>query len=160
MITVKEKAAVLITCKFFGDPKPDVIWKKYNGGNEDHIHEDTKTPFSNSTLFQVESDVRIDQTKKSDYGDYSCQAKNDYGTVVKNISLVVQCKFTGCILLWLCTKSLEELGSNSTFSLVRINTTSFYYPFPNVIVVNIWKKVTQNLAAPPCTTCLLTRHIH
>ena len=87
--------AVTLQCTFHADPLPDVYWSK-NGLTIVSAGRmaPTKIVQNNNTLTIVKSLLTIAGTQIGDAGKYTCHAKNQNGTIQKELDLVVLCEFS------------------------------------------------------------------
>lgn len=69
-----------LTCIVHGNPKPMVSWKR----DSDKLTSDNKINIINEGNRHI---LKILETKKSDFGNYSCVAENDLGHLEKHVLL-------------------------------------------------------------------------
>ena len=78
--TLTEGGNMALTCQVFGDPPPVVLWIKPDGQ-------------------RVTTNVlKLMNIKRSEAGQYICEATNDCGSVSHTTGVEVQCKFASTTL--------------------------------------------------------------
>ena len=71
---------VSLTCKASGDPEPVITW----------IKDDIRVTSANRFVLQPSGELSIREIGKSDEGNYKCVAKNEVGSDVKIVRVVVR----------------------------------------------------------------------
>ena len=71
---------VSLTCSARGRPKPVITWVK----------DDIRVTNGNRFVLQPSGDLSIKEIGKNDEGNYQCLAKNDVGTEIKTVRVVVR----------------------------------------------------------------------
>ena len=71
---------VSLTCVTQGDPKPLITWVK----------DDIRVTNGNRFVLQASGELSIKEIGKNDEGNYQCVAKNDVGSDIKTVRVVVR----------------------------------------------------------------------
>ena len=79
-MTVNVGDQVTLTCVTQGDPKPLVTWVK----------DDIRVINGNRFVLQPSGELSIREVGKNDEGNYQCVAKNDVGSEIKTVRVVVR----------------------------------------------------------------------
>ena len=79
-IVVNVGDEVSLTCSAQGHPKPVITWVK----------DDIRVTNGNRFVLQASGDLNIKEIGKNDEGNYQCLAKNDVGTEIKTVRVVVK----------------------------------------------------------------------
>ena len=71
---------VSLTCVTQGEPKPLITWVK----------DDIRVTNGNRFVLQASGELGIKEIGKNDEGNYQCVAKNDVGSDIKTVRVVVR----------------------------------------------------------------------
>ncbi len=71
---------VSLTCVTQGDPKPLITWVK----------DDIRVTNGNRFVLHASGELSIKEIGKNDEGNYQCVAKNDVGSDIKTVRVVVR----------------------------------------------------------------------
>ncbi|XP_029474832.1 vascular cell adhesion protein 1 [Rhinatrema bivittatum] len=113
--TVKEGDVVTLLCTSYGNPSPEISWKKYLApGSSQFISKDAAL---------ILKDVKMD-----DSGIYECEGINQHGKDRKAVELIVQVPPQETTLAVLPSETVKE-GDN-----VFISCTSVGVPAPQIIL--------------------------
>ena len=105
-------------CDATGKPAPDIVWIK-NGAPLRNMPKDFISGKDPSGVFITTSTLTLSPAKRTDNGNYGCQAKNKYGNVIKTVRLELKCKYHTVIVthnLW----NLNEFLTTSSISVFLV----------------------------------------
>ena len=81
--------SVIMTCKVYGFPEPQVSWLKNGQEISNNSRYNTSDVYGNGSNLIWFSDLQIGTIRRDDTASYSCFLKNAAGTDIDSASLVV-----------------------------------------------------------------------
>ena len=79
----------VFTCKVYGFPKPQVSWMKNGQEIGKNPHYNTSRFYGNGSNLIWYNDLKIENVKRNDTANYSCFLRNQAGTDIESVLLVV-----------------------------------------------------------------------
>jgi hypothetical protein len=84
--------SVVMTCKVYGFPEPQISWLKNGQEISNNLRYNTSNVYGNGSNLIWYSDLQIETVRRDDTANYSCFLKNAAGTDIDILSLVVLSK--------------------------------------------------------------------
>ena len=94
--TVREGKSTTITCAAIGSPPVTVVWSKVDGSlsSRASVSDSVSVPTGYGNVTRVSVNLTITNASREDTGLHVCFANDSIGDDYRNITIVVQCKFT------------------------------------------------------------------
>ena len=94
--TVREGKSTTITCVAIGSPPVKIIWSKADGSLSDRVSvsDSIRILTGYQDVTRVSVNLTITNASREDTGVYVCFANDSIGDDYRNVTIVVQCKFT------------------------------------------------------------------
>ena len=94
--TVREGKSTTITCVAIGSPLVKIIWSKADGSLSDRVSvsDSIRILTGYQDVTRVSVNLTITNASREDTGVYVCFANDSIGDDYRNVTIVVQCKFT------------------------------------------------------------------
>ena len=93
----QEGQTTTLSCISTGYPPPLVVWERSGEMLSEHISISNTTMSTNiGNITEVTVNLTITNVSREDSGYYTCSSTNLLGGNIKNVSLIVQCKYCKC----------------------------------------------------------------
>ena len=90
----QEGQTTILSCISTGYPPPLVVWERSGEMLSEHISISNTTMSTNmGNITEVTVNLTITNVSREDTGYYTCSASNLLGGNIRNVSLIVQCKY-------------------------------------------------------------------
>ncbi|OXA55481.1 Down syndrome cell adhesion molecule-like protein Dscam2, partial [Folsomia candida] len=83
-VNVSAGHSLSLQCRTEGHPTPSITWKRATAGMQPGDYKDILSPTGSSSPF-ANGTIRFDQVRKSDEGNYLCEARNDVGSGLSKV---------------------------------------------------------------------------